>query len=598
MSLSFENVEPVLVADPRVIVENKRDYAILKSGSQTTWKQWTSTSISTTSINFSCPPPSGGIFVDRKIYFILPVQLTFTGIPPVGVTLLNVNRDAPRAFPISGSIQTIQMSINNQSMSFDCADVIHALLRFNNNVQLKNGDYSLTPNMYDQSQQYNDLYGTIRSPLFNYGDSQDGTELNRGGFPFQIISNPVGDGVATMTAIVQATFCEPLFISPLFFGKDNGSAFFNVNSMDFTFNFVSGTNSLASRMWSHDDQLGANVITSANASFINVINAQPLLLIQYITPMETQVLSPNMPICYPYFDVQRYVTDLGSVPAAPALGSSQTVYSNNIQMSSIPRRIYIYIRQRNQDLYNNPSNTDTYAVINSLSIQFLNKTGLLSGATQQSIYMMSQKNHCNLSWTQWSGGPVQKPGTWASTIGTVGSVVCIELATDIGLDSLTAPGKLEQSMLQVQVNFTNIANRTLNMSLYVVPVLEGLFEIQGLGRAVVNIGVISSKDILDCQSKPGVDYNDVQHVNGGNFFSALKNFGSKIGDFLKRTKIISRVLGSPIGRAIDVVTKLPISHALRGVAEHYGYGEGEGEGEGILVGGRRIKRNKLKHRLM
>lgn len=59
MSLSFQPVNPVLVRDPRTIIENQRDYAILKCGSQTTWKAWTSTSISTTSINFSTPPPSG-----------------------------------------------------------------------------------------------------------------------------------------------------------------------------------------------------------------------------------------------------------------------------------------------------------------------------------------------------------------------------------------------------------------------------------------------------------------------------------------------------------------------------------------------------------
>lgn len=591
MSLSFQKLEPVCVYDPRVIVDNARDYAVLKSGQQTTWKQWTSTSISTTSINFACPPPSGSIFVDRKIYVVLPVRLTFTGTPPIGQTLLQVNRDAPRAWPVAGSLQTIQMTINNQSMSFDCADVIHALLRFNNNVELKNGDYSLTPNMPDQSQNYNDLFGTIRSPLFNYGDSADGEVLNRGGFPFIVTVNPVSVG-APVTATVEAVFVEPLFISPLYFGCKNSSAFFNVNSMDFTLNFVAGVNSLASRMWSHDDQLGTNVITSSSCTFINSNTQQPLMLIQYLTPQETQILSPAMPISYPYFDVQRYVTDLiGSVPSNGLLVQR---YSNNIQMASIPRRLYIYVREQNNDLYSNPSHTDTYCSIETLTIQFLNKSGLLSGSTQFDLYKMSVANHCNMSWTQWSGGPVYKPGTWASQIGTIGSICCIEFARDIGLSSLQAPGKLEQCMFQVQVGFKNISGRPLNLSIYVVPILEGVFTIEGLGRASTNIGVIDSKDILDCQTRPSINYNDVQNVNGGDFWSGLWDFGRKIKDFLKKNKVISNLAKSPIGKAVDMYTGLPIATGIGAVAESLGYGGNEG---GLLIGGRSIGRRNLKSRM-
>ena len=102
MSLSFQKLNTVLVRDPRTIVDNMRDYAILKSGSQTTWKQYTTTSVSTSSIQFSCPPPSGGIFVDRKQYFYLPIRLTMGGTSTAtGQTLLNANQDAPRSYPIS-----------------------------------------------------------------------------------------------------------------------------------------------------------------------------------------------------------------------------------------------------------------------------------------------------------------------------------------------------------------------------------------------------------------------------------------------------------------------------------------------------------------
>jgi hypothetical protein len=168
------------------------------------------------------------------------------------------------------------------------------------------------------------------------------------------------------------------------------------------------------------------------------------------------------------------------------------------------------------------------------------------------------------------------------------------------LDSLESPGKLAQCTLQVTVTAKNMSSRTITPSLYIVPILEGTFTIQGLGSASTNIGVITSKDILDCQSKPWVNYNDVQHVNGGDFFSGLWDFGKKINDFLKRNKVISSVLKSPLGSMADVALSglagvpIPASRPLAAIAEHYGYGEGEG---GVLIGGRRVSKRHLQKRL-
>src|ERR1700677_1033511 len=257
MSLSYQKLNVVEVRDPRTIVQNMRSYAILKSGSQTTWKYWSTTSVSNTSIQFSCPPPSGGILVDPKIYFYLPIRLTMTGIPPLGVTLLNPNYDAPRAFPISGSIETLQATINNQSVSINLADVIHCLTHFNTGMTLKNGDYSMTPNYPDQSQQYNDLLDNIRSPLQGYGDGLDECVMQRGGFPFTVVQNPPGTGpLGVVTAIVDMYFCEPLFLPPFYFGQQNRSGFFNVNSMDFNITF---SGNMGYRMWSHNPTLAGPI---------------------------------------------------------------------------------------------------------------------------------------------------------------------------------------------------------------------------------------------------------------------------------------------------------------------------------------------------
>jgi len=600
MSLSFQPLIPVCVRDPRTIIENDRTYAVLKAGSQTTWKQYTTTSISNSSLQFSCPPPSGGVIVDRKMYMYLPLRLTFTGVPPAGQSIIMPNRDGPRAFPVSSSIDTLQASINNQSVSINIADIVQALMHYNTDCDLKNLDYSMTPSYQDQSQNYGDLFLSNINPLALYGTVGDGNQTPRGGFPYVIISNPVQavGGTAILTSVVDIAFCEPIFLSPFYWGKSNESGFYNVNTMDFNFTFLGQG---ANRMWSHDDNAGTNVIVTSSYVFGGLQNGPtsfgstggnlPVMLFQYITPQETMVIPPNMPITYPYFDILRFPSDQGLVTAG---SGSLTYNSNNIQLNSIPRRIYIFMRERNSDLYSNASKTDSFFQINGLSIQFQNKNGLLASASMQQLYEMSLKNHCKMNWNQWSGGPVYTRD-YTSRVGLVGSVACIEFSSDIGLDSLQAPGVLSQSMLQIQVNATNIAGHNITPTLYIVCVMEGTFTIQGLGQASTNIGVITAKDVLDCQSMPHVSYADVENVNGGDFWSGLKSFGSKLLPFLKKAhkfikdnKLISTGLSMvphPAGRVGSVIT------------DALGYGENGGVRAGVLIGGRNLNRTQMRKKL-
>jgi hypothetical protein len=606
MSLSYQRLDPVLVKDPVTILGNKREYAVLKSGSQATYKQFTTTSVSNSSIQFSCPPPSGGIIVDRKVYFMLPVRLTFTGTAPVGQTLLKSGTDAPREFPISSAIDTLQVTINNQSVSINMADIIHPLLHFNADEELDMLDYSMTPSYPDQSQAYSQLFGTNRNPLGFYGDSLDKSMMGRAGFPFNIVTNPLSvSAVTPITAVVDVVFNEPIFLSPFYWGHANESGFYNVNTMDFNITFLGNA---GNRMWSHDATSSGTTITGVSAQFTNfgtspaafsyVNNNQPLLLFKYITPLETEKLPFNQPITYPYFDIQRFPTDSQNVIAA---GTNWQFVSNNIQLNSIPRRMYIYIRERNQDLYNTCQNTDSYFSVENISVQFQNKNGLLSSANKRQLYEMAVKNHCNMSWSQWSGEYLAQTGLLSSGAGPfsvstnkiagIGSILCIEFATDIGLNDIEAPGKLGQYMLQINGLSTNVSNRAITPTMYIVVVSEGTFTVEGIGKASTNIGVISSQDILDAMSSPWVDYNDVQCVNGGNFLSGLKSFGNKLWKFAKETKAISKGL-----RAV------PNPYAQMGAtaAESLGLGYMDG---GVAIGGRRKKggmildRGALKNRL-
>jgi hypothetical protein len=531
------------------------------------------------------------------------MRLTYTGVPLNGNKLIVQAKDAPRSLPLSSSIDTLSATINNQSVNINLADVIHCLSRFNSDVKLKNGDWSTTPNYPDQTQEYSALEGEVRNPLSGYDNGTDECVQQRGAFKYFVVQNPTGNGVDSVTAIIDLAVTEPLYLPPFCFGDRESLGLYNVTSMDFNITFV---NNMANRVWSHmTNATGTVPFTSASIVFGGMASGAPtspffagnapLMLINYITPQETQIIGPNQALTYPYFDVQRYPTQLNPIAAAssPTTAVSTVAYSNNIQLSSIPRRLYVYIRESNQILFNDASITDTFCPISNISIQWMNKNGLLASASPQELYKMSVKNHLNMSWTQWSGEGMKSDQTH---VATSGGPICIEFATDIGLDALDAPGKLGQFMLQVQVTFKNISARTMYPVLYLVPVLEGTFTIPQMGRAMINIGVISSQDILDAQSKPGLSYHDVEDVQGGNFFSGIKDFFSKkvlpaLKDFVAN-KGISTTLGH---------IPHPYAQAASGVAHLFGLGEDGGVAAGVLagdvVGGKRITKAQLQRRL-
>lgn len=611
MSLSYQQLEPILVKDPRTIVDNKRVYAILKCGKRTTFKPWTSTSVSSANINFQTPPPSSSIIIDRKITFTLPMRITFTATVQPGYRVFNKNNDAPRAFPIHSMLDTIQLTINNCGITQNMGEFIHALLRFNADRKLFAKDYSMTPSCLDASQSYGDLIGAVHNPLSMYGDSNFDDVANRGGFSgFKIISNPENttNAPATLVGQIDMICTEQLMLSPLYWGGENGSGFVNVTSMDWVFNFIN--QGAANRAWSHYNDPNISVISSSSIQFNNLTNFsfnvnQPYLNITYITPDDRLTINPQQPVTYPYFEITRYPTDTNNSLIA---GGQTVLQSNNIQLSSIPRRMYVYARPANSYYYATPSATDCYYAINNISIQFENYTGLFANATQYQLYEMSRKNHCNLSWSEWSGQGMYQVGgsAWdqnAYQFAGPGSIICIEFASDIGLDTNEAPGLGQGTYnLQITANIKNVNYSgewdNVPITLYVIVVSEGTFTITNAGSALTQTSVLSTRDVLDSQQNQMYNYLDIQEVNGGNFMSGLKDVASKAysgirkgNQYLRDNKIISR--------AANVASYIPgtvgdVARDVGAVANKLGYGMRQG---GVVLGGKAMSKNQLQNRL-
>jgi hypothetical protein len=601
MSLSLKKLDVIKVVDPRVTSSYKSQYIYLEGAANVTQKSYTTSSVSNSSLQFTAQPPNRGIYCSSRPYIQVGIRLTLQGMSTANAqTLVNPGHDALRYMPFSSGVDVNNATFNNYSVSVNLADILHPLTRFNINNNLKNRLYSCAPSMPDQSQLYSSLVGSVRNPLGSYGDTSDENCVPRGGYSkYVIVSNPASTGSGQLlTAVIDFVTTEQFWLlSPFNNCKKETHSFINLQTFDLN---VTMLGNASNRFWSRDETSLA--LTNTSFQFASLINGGPIfsfpestptLIWEFYQPKESTLLPLNeMVSVYKYYDTQRFPTDISSVPQFPNF----SVYSsNNIQLSSFPRMIYLFARRQNNSLYSSPTFSDTYAAINNISIQLGSRSGLLASCSQVQLYEMSVRNGCSLSYTQWTGGPVYSPATYATQYGTVGSIIALNPSLDLGLGSLESDGKNAQVTFQVNVSMASLTPGLSALTLYIVCVNEGIFSIFN-AQCSAQIGVLTSEDILNAKQQPGINYETIKSVGSGDFLTGIKQFwNNTLSPFLQKSK-----LGSNLANLIPLA-----GPALSKSLQNLGYGDMEGEGElytqdgaGAFVGGRMMRDSRMRRRAM
>lgn len=517
MSLAVDPLHSVKAIDPRVNFDRQK-YLIQQGASQVTFKNIISTSFSNSSIQFTCPPPNVNVAVDRKVFIKFPVRLTFRGALANGLNPSPTNRliqigsvDGPRSYPMSKVCSTIQVVLNNFTATTNIGDYSDALLHYNNELETRCFELSGTPTMLDSMQAYSDFttLGSARNVLASYGENS--AENARGGFTNATFVSNSGTPL-DCTEIWDVCVYEPLFISPLLFGQRESMGLYGIQTFDITLNLGN-----LSYVWSHADVPGGNTIVSVMGDITgDNVHGSPTALFSYLTPQVNQLLSPNCVYTYPYYSVDRYPTAQSTL----APGASDTAQSNNVQFSSIPRRVYIFLRRPTTGPGGEgPSTfrtTDTYARIDKISVNFNNKSGLLSGANSFDLYHMAVRNGLQCSWDQWNRYQ--------------GSVLCLDFARDMSLGPLEVPGILGSYQFQISVTYTNLhPTDPIRHTLMVVSVSEGVFTVDKQ-TSMGQIGIVAPEEVLNDQSIKMADYYmSMKGANfyGGAFMDSVKKYGKK-----------------------------------------------------------------------
>lgn len=593
--MSVQNLDKFAVYDPRLVLDNKRAFAVLKGGQQVTYYSYATTGAGSNSWAFSTNPPSKKTVLDRLAFISVHAKLTFAGTGAGTGNILQPGRDALRSFPISSIVEILTSRLNGQPVSVEMAELIHLLERFHFTDDMKRNVMSYFPSMPDNVQNYSDADGFNNNPLAQYGDN---SSINpRGAYRMVVSSN------TTTGAVVDIDLFEPIMLPPFIMDgiKNQAGGLANLDTLDWNFTL---TNRLE-RMWSR------STANTQNLSSISVQFSNQAMLLGWITPNLTQQI-PDV-ISYPYYQINKYVTQ-HRTDVFPNFDA--TITSNVVQFDSVPRKIYLYAIPSRNDILNNFDSTvhtsDTFFKIENVNINWDNQSGILAGATPLQLYNFSAQNGLNIPYNEFQGITQQLSAVGVTVDrGLTGSIVCLEIGKDIGLRSDLAPGSLAKINFQATVKVRNLNQTTqFKPDLYVVAVYDGILEV-GNNYTKTALGVLNQNDVLESNRDPVVSYSDIEKLyGGGNFFSRFGNIGKSLLPIVQKVLPVAQAINKglrdskAISKSLGAIESAPYIGApaafAKPIAEALGYGYGGvvvgGEGE-YDMGGRKANVNTMKKRL-
>lgn len=616
----------IRVYDKRLI-PHKNKYAAVRGAAGNIRKIFTSSNVSSTSIQIQANPPSSSAIMDRSgTLWEVSFNVRVTGVPnlnppisaipslipleylpglPVGTLLVPIFPNlrfvsgyfAPRANALSYVTQSVQIQLGQSpSFAITMSQIASLIQRFDNKlIEREQSILSGEPCMLDDFQNYEQALGSARNPFANFGEI---TEYNpRGYFAYRVI-NDIAGGFPTdiNNTSFAITFYEPLMLSPFLYEKDAlGPGITGISTFQLQFNFATGA--LFQRLFCFNARaLGAPTIDKTTG--LSITPSASSLHCTFLSAA-TDMAMPDINF-YPYYQVVNYPQN-----AILAASNDSNMYNKtgnqqfqNVQLSSIPMAIYVYMRVSDSKLDWTMPDVAT-AAITKLTLQFDNTPAMISEYSAIDLYSMTVRNGFNGSFSEYMGLQANGCGSWLKIVPGI----------DFPLGSNLCPGTLGNYQLQMSVDYTICANLKYSMDAQVPPqpipgtnpdmqfnvviVSEGTMVVDK-GNVILSLGFLTPETIASAPIDLTQSYIYNHSVLGGSFFSKLKDFARGAWDVGKKAVSgIRSVLDSGILDKLPLPAKYKaivsgIEGANRTLKEH-GYG---------ATGGKKIKKGILKRRAM
>ena len=325
-----------------------------------------------------------------------------------------------RACPLAAAITSVDIRLNggSTSVALNQFSNIYPFLQGENNVKRYSSEMPLQP---DNSAVY--VATGVNSPFLPLNNNSN--IPTRGSF------TAVRTAIAATSATYTIEWTEQLFLSPFLTGHDmDNVGLCNVNNL-----------TLSIRLDSLNRMLSA---IPGLATFVVTIPTAPKLLVMFNS--QNSILAARTPqsAVYNYSQIQSYTASIGTYSGAvnAAVVSAQKP-GEALRLPCLPSKIYLYACPT----VKNEGIPDNFLRITNVSINFNDKTNLLAGFDETSLYNMSAFNAGNKSASfmninQWKYG--------------CGSIVIIDVEKDLSISEASQAGAMNMySTLQCSVTFSN-----------------------------------------------------------------------------------------------------------------------------------------------
>jgi hypothetical protein len=561
-------IEPILVKDDILMTTDRLTYAVQKGGANVSIQRFPATSTSSTSHVYQINLPSTSVVLDRHLLWHSDIDFTVTGTPAEGERLVQWGNSTVCApFPLHQLVQNMSCQINNTTVSSTTNQLLDPILRCLDKKVLARYN-STTAVFLDNYGNYSNIETALRpfnNPFGGYDSAADPEYLPRGCVIATIVSGNAVDGTS---AVVRISVTEPIMLSPFLYGESEhkSAGIYGINNINFTMAL---------------DPLAKRALRTLVASLAvtNVSYNDSYIECRFLTPHPSDLL-PETNIV-PYQEFTNYLKSDVNIGA----GATATITSNNIQLSSIPDKVIVWVRPRQGNL--TWSTPDVYASIESVSVLFNNQSGLLSSASKVELFNMAQEAGLKETWQAYSGAANRFNVTSGQneTVATSGCPLVLNFGEHISInEDYFCAGSIGSFNFQITVVCKNNLGAAYDTELNVMFLQSGAF-VTASGVSSKYLGLLSKQQVLEASLQEPVAKSDMARLVGGGFFSRLWEGAKKVGRVVKG---VADVVAKPIRMGLEMVPHPAAQLAAKGL-KAVGYGMSGG----AQTGGRRMAKHIL-----
>lgn len=525
----MSDLKTVLINDSRIEdITGELGFAVLGGAQQNTFKSESANTSSNTNHSWQINVPSENIVVDRRVLIDCDVEfnITITNVPNGSYAFQWGLTDGFGPYPLNSCYLTQNAMINNCGLSVNTQDVMASLLRMNDQKIHTHYD-GWTPSMVDDVYyNYSDGVNANNNPLGDItNNGLDNKMRARGAHKITSITcvrttatvnPPANEYLSTANADsfainLKVHLTEPLlFLSPFISNPcvSNEAGFLGINN--FNFNFV--LDNTLRRVFRTANAYTYTYAYGTSTSGSGFSNLQ--MFMNYLSVQPSQYPKISAKNVLPLLQYDRYIPNGNTTSSIASLGTGNII-SSTIALNQIPDTILIFARKPISTQTSKDS--DSFMVIKGISINFNNVAGILSSASQQQLWELSQKAGSSQSYQEFCGYTNKAINTNQTTIPTIGSLLVLQPAYSFNLPEYLSSSSLGSYSLQFNITLENQSSVAITPELVVLTITSGYITTHQ-GTTSSFTGVINKEMVMSAKegsAVPRLSQSDYERLVGG-----------------------------------------------------------------------------------